>query len=182
MKQAMGTRSVCAVIGILLLACVNLACQSTPGSPPLANAFVLSPPAASEPAWAHARGRVDYDGGNPGAVVIEIQFHDKDRVSSLYNVAYGIARRPGILTVDGRVHLNLPENEGFKGYERRGDIVISRQGHDPAMTRLDADRWEIRIPVRSSEAREAIRAGGTIVISTDTVYFEQAFNGFVLQD
>lgn len=114
--------------------------------------------------WGLARARVETAKDSPGSVVIDVQLLDQVHYPELYGAAFTLARRAGIVTIDRRININLPEAEGFRGWTRSGDIATAVEGYDPALSRVTDTWWTITIPLRSEEARAALLDGGAVVI------------------
>lgn len=119
---------------------------------------------ASVDTWGLARARVVMTDGNPHSVVIDIQLLDNAHGAELYGTAFVLARRPGVVTIDHRISIHLPESEAFPPQRVDGSIVTSVQSYDPSLSRIADARWMVTIPLRTAEARAALREGGTIVI------------------
>lgn len=117
--------------------------------------------------WGIARPRIVERDGVPEAVVIDVLMNGKGHAAELYGAAFTLARRPGVVTVDGAINLNLPESEGFQAYRIDGPIMSAAEGHDPALSRVTEDHWVITIPLHSEKAKQAITEGGSIVIIPD---------------
>ena len=83
--------------------------------------------------------------------------------AELQSLSATIAREMGVLSVGGQHYLALPKEEGFVGRVFDGETNITQQGHDPAMSMISDKHYEIRIPVRCGQAREALVNGGSLV-------------------
>jgi len=114
--------------------------------------------------WAVAQARVALVDGEPDAVLIELWTIDNNHFLEASEAAFVLARTPGVVMINNRTSLHLPDSEGFQGVSREGNILILTQGYDPALSPLSDRHFVVTIPLRSVEARAMLRAGGNIVI------------------
>lgn len=115
--------------------------------------------------WGLARARVEATKDGPEAVVIDVQMLDHAHYPEISRAAIILARGEGVVTIDHRIKVNLPETEGFQGTTYDGNLVTYAEGYDPALSRVGDTLWRITIPLRSDQARAALRNGGTIIIN-----------------
>jgi hypothetical protein len=120
---------------------------------------------AAHRTWGLARAGVATTEDGPQSVVIDIHLLDQNHYPELYGAAFALARQPGLVTIDHRININLPESEGFQAFWHVGDVHYAAQGYDPALSRVTDTHWKITIPLRTEEARTALANGGRVVIN-----------------
>lgn len=104
--------------------------------------------------------------GEETQIVIDIVLLDDKSGAWMTMWGERLARHRGLLLVDGRWDVSLPESEGFKGIEWGSDgSVTLRQGWDPALSYIDKRRGRVTIPVTAWEPLNALREGASVVIN-----------------